>query len=588
MIERSAGTAAVITVVNDLSNTQYPDQRKREHESFSEAAFRLSAASPDLLWTLIAHRLSHPASDATFVESSSFLHAIGLVVVHMTMELFAYINSNNIAYHIGSLKIAVTLIAILAATLLLSKWRQRQRQEEEEVSPLSSHRHNQNTALSNGTIGGGDTFSPCSDPTCLRCRPSVYDEALKRNAKRLKCLIGLDPTFAARRRRREGNEVQPGLRNDDNDDGVSDFLLALGTTEENNQDQSNVASRPGVDDQRHSLQQPTVLYFPGLDAVPFHRKDGLCFSQTESSASSSSALVDHLSTSKVQRKCCYCSELWSPGTGILWHLEHNFESIRTEFIIAVNKNNVETRNVKTITTPTREPGLEEDKKTTSPSLFIPFDPNVYNGRQGGEWSAIYLWRNGVKNTENCPHFPIACSILSSSSSSSFNQQQMMGCAFGSAYFSQLKPGTRIAEHCGPTNARLRAHLPLRVPKTRGVLLSSSSSTTTDDGKSIGGDHGHGSACELIVGGQTRFWSEGQVVLFDDSFRHSAVHRGTGDGGGSGASNDEATTKTTTKTASSSLPTKEEESRIVLIVDLWHPQIRNVDRKALGVLFPPGM
>lgn len=37
-------------------------------------------------------------------------------------------------------------------------------------------------------------------------------------------------------------------------------------------------------------------------------------------------------------------------------------------------------------------------------------------------------------------------------------------SLGSAFFSLLAPGARLRPHCGPTNARLRAHLGLIVPE----------------------------------------------------------------------------------------------------------------------------
>ena len=58
------------------------------------------------------------------------------------------------------------------------------------------------------------------------------------------------------------------------------------------------------------------------------------------------------------------------------------------------------------------------------------------------------------------------------------------CPFGSAYFSLLRPGTRLHPHCGPTNARLRAHLGLVVPSGE---------------------------CRMSVGsGPPRVWAEGKV------------------------------------------------------------------------------
>ena len=41
---------------------------------------------------------------------------------------------------------------------------------------------------------------------------------------------------------------------------------------------------------------------------------------------------------------------------------------------------------------------------------------------------------------------------------------------GSAYFSLLSPGARLRPHCGPTNARLRVHVPLRVPAEAAAVV----------------------------------------------------------------------------------------------------------------------
>jgi hypothetical protein len=58
------------------------------------------------------------------------------------------------------------------------------------------------------------------------------------------------------------------------------------------------------------------------------------------------------------------------------------------------------------------------------------------------------------------------------------------------------------------------------------------------------------------------WEEGVPILFDDSFLHSAVHIANDDIG-------------------------EDGSRIVLIVDFWHPALSEADRNAISVLYPPG-
>jgi hypothetical protein len=84
---------------------------------------------------------------------------------------------------------------------------------------------------------------------------------------------------------------------------------------------------------------------------------------------------------------------------------------------------------------------------------------------------------------------------------------------GLAYFSRLEPGTRIAPHTGPTNMRLRCHLGIDVPED----------------------------CGLRVGGIERTWQEGRCLVFDDSHTHEAWN-------------------------------DSDRSRVVLVVDLWHPDL----------------
>lgn len=66
-----------------------------------------------------------------------------------------------------------------------------------------------------------------------------------------------------------------------------------------------------------------------------------------------------------------------------------------------------------------------------------------------------------------------------------------------AFFSALQPGTHVIAHTGPTNKKLRCHLPLT-----GVKGS-----------------------RLRVGGDTREQAEGTCYVFDDSFEHEAWHDG---------------------------------------------------------------
>jgi aspartyl/asparaginyl beta-hydroxylase (cupin superfamily) len=60
-------------------------------------------------------------------------------------------------------------------------------------------------------------------------------------------------------------------------------------------------------------------------------------------------------------------------------------------------------------------------------------------------------------------------------------------------FSLLRPGTRIPAHSGVHNTRLTCHLPLIVPAD----------------------------CGFRVGNEVRQWSEGKLLVFDDTIEHEA-------------------------------------------------------------------
>jgi aspartate beta-hydroxylase len=96
---------------------------------------------------------------------------------------------------------------------------------------------------------------------------------------------------------------------------------------------------------------------------------------------------------------------------------------------------------------------------------------------------------------------------------------------GQVYLSVLPPRSRVAAHCGPTNTRLRCHLGLIVP----------------DG------------CSLTLAGERRSWRAGHCSLFDDSFEHVAENRS-------------------------------DEWRVVLSIDVWHPDLTRSERAHLAELF----
>ena len=125
----------------------------------------------------------------------------------------------------------------------------------------------------------------------------------------------------------------------------------------------------------------------------------------------------------------------------------------------------------------------------------------------------------------------------------------------SMLLSFLAPGTHLRPHCGPTNHRLRLHLPLAVPRAlpdqHGINSSGNSSLKLVDSKmnNTGPLLKHGGA-RLRVGSTTREWYEGEVAIFDDSFEHEAW-------------NDDHSIV-----------------RSVLLVDVWHPELTEEDRESV--------
>ena len=93
-----------------------------------------------------------------------------------------------------------------------------------------------------------------------------------------------------------------------------------------------------------------------------------------------------------------------------------------------------------------------------------------------------------------------------------------------ALFSCLKPQTRIPPHVGVSNVRLLTHLPLIIPPN----------------------------CGFRVGSQTWQWEPGTALVFDDTIEHEAWNLSN-------------------------------ELRVVLIFDIWHPDLTEAERTMVSSL-----
>lgn len=135
------------------------------------------------------------------------------------------------------------------------------------------------------------------------------------------------------------------------------------------------------------------------------------------------------------------------------------------------------------------------------------------------WSALHLFQNGEVSAELAERFPTTLAAMANVPLCRISVRAP------SVMFSLLQPGARIDPHHGTINARLICHLPLVIP-------------------------GPGA---LEVGGEARSWTEGELLIFDDSVQHSAWNDSDAD-------------------------------RIVLIFDVWRPEVPESDRAAIAALF----
>uniref|UniRef100_A0A8C2EM71 Un-named hu7910 n=1 Tax=Cyprinus carpio TaxID=7962 RepID=A0A8C2EM71_CYPCA len=97
------------------------------------------------------------------------------------------------------------------------------------------------------------------------------------------------------------------------------------------------------------------------------------------------------------------------------------------------------------------------------------------------------------------------------------------CKRGQIKFSVMQAGTHVWPHTGPTNCRLRMHLGLVIPSK---------------------------GCRIRCTNQTRSWEEGKVLIFDDSFEHEVWQEA-------------------------------ESFRLIFIVDVWHPELTQLQRQTLS-------
>lgn len=130
-----------------------------------------------------------------------------------------------------------------------------------------------------------------------------------------------------------------------------------------------------------------------------------------------------------------------------------------------------------------------------------------------QWSAYYLLKDGIRVDAHLARCPRTAALLAAAPLA-----DVPGHA-PTAFFSMIKPRTRIPPHGGVTNTRLVCHVPLVIPP----------------------------GCGFRVGSETRQWELGNAWVFDDTIEHEAWN-------------------------------DSDEPRYILIIDLWNPYLTEPERE----------
>lgn len=146
--------------------------------------------------------------------------------------------------------------------------------------------------------------------------------------------------------------------------------------------------------------------------------------------------------------------------------------------------------------------------------------DVHGMLENTDWSTFDLTRGGEPIPERVARCPVTWQTVSEHAPLC----RIRGRA-PSVMFSLLRPHSRIPPHTGVMNARLICHLPLLVPP----------------------------GCGFRVGSETREWREGELMVFDDTVEHEAWNDG-------------------------------DENRLVLIFDIWRPELSESERAQVQAIF----
>jgi hypothetical protein len=155
----------------------------------------------------------------------------------------------------------------------------------------------------------------------------------------------------------------------------------------------------------------------------------------------------------------------------------------------------------------------------------------------GDWDwHTYLSKGNVQG-DFVMKFPETSKILNDGLRGKENNYQLFeGTPFGFGFFSNLGGGAKIAAHNAPTNLRLRIHLPIIVKDNDAIHPKTGLPK-----------------CGIRVATSVRSYQQDQAMVLDDAYDHDVW-------------NDTS------------------ENRVVLLVDIWHPDVTQAEKEAVVDMF----
>ena len=152
------------------------------------------------------------------------------------------------------------------------------------------------------------------------------------------------------------------------------------------------------------------------------------------------------------------------------------------------------------------------------------------GTDSGQWNVLYLHLHDVDTATAASACPVTMRVLGA-----------LPRAYNHSMFSAMAAGTHITPHHGPTNKKLRLQIPISVPPDQ---VAPGERGSAHDRQAVG--------CGLRVADEVVLHRQGEPILFDDSFQHEAWNWCAS-------------------------------PRLVLIADIWHPQLSSKEVKFLTFL-----